>query len=563
MEPTSIIDSPPIPTVPATRPPSDLDGVQRFVRPFDAGCFAPGGSAFGLWLPAILITAVVLLSPVYLAIRSLGAGEKFWQQLLRWTTVEILFNTGLLVAVVTAVAVLIAAPLAWLTTRTNLPARKFWVVILSLPLVIPSYVGALVVIATLGPRGLLQQGFAQRFGIERLPEIYGFPGAVLTLSLLTYPLVLLTLRAGWQSLDPAQEEAASSLGLGPWRTFFRVTLPQLMPAIGSGGLLVALYTLSDFGAVSLLRYRSFTQAIYIQYQSSFDRSLAAGWSLLLVGLALVIVMGEQWCRGQRRYHRAGSGSRRPARIVCLAAWRWPATMMCGLLALVALVAPLGVLLFWLIRGAFAGELLVIEWRLIGNTLGASGLAAITGLIAALPIAILAVRYPSWQSRLIERISYLGYALPGIAVALAMVFFSIRYAGPLYQTLPLLILAYVVLFLPQAVGAIRTSLLQVKPSVEEAARSLGAGAWRVTWRVTLPLVQAGLLAGFGLVFLTTMKELPATLILGPTGFQTLATRVWSTTIEGYLARAALPALLLIVLAAAPLAVLLWSQREEQA
>jgi iron(III) transport system permease protein len=179
-----------------------------------------------------------------------------------------------LAAVVTAASVAVAVPLAWLTARTDLPGRRAWAVLAALPLVIPSYVGGFVLVSMFGPRGLLQDALAP-LGVERLPEIYGLPGAALALTLFSYPYVLLTVRGALRGMDPALEEASRSLGSGGWATFFRVTLPQLRPAIVAGALLVALYSLSDFGAVSLLQFDSFSREIYTQYRSAFDRTPAA------------------------------------------------------------------------------------------------------------------------------------------------------------------------------------------------------------------------------------------------------------------------------------------------
>jgi iron(III) transport system permease protein len=190
------------------------------------------------------------------------------------------------------------------------------------------------------------------------------------------------------------------------------------------------------------------------------------------------------------------------------------------------------------------------------------LAAIVTVVAALPVAILAVRYAGRISGLLERATYIGFALPGIVIALALVFFGANYATPIYQTLGLLIFAYIILFLPQAVGAIRSGLLQISPRLEEAARSLGRTPRQTLTTVTLPLVRPAILAGAALVFLTTMKELPATLILSPIGFKTLATSIWSATSEAFFARAAVPALLLILVSSVPIAFMVIRERRGQ-
>jgi iron(III) transport system permease protein len=508
-------------------------------------------SSLPLWASAILVAVALLLPTVYLAIRALDAGDAALQALLRPRTWATLARTGWLAVAVTAVSAAIAVPVAWLTTRTDLPLRRLWAVLTPLPLVIPSYVGAYLFASALGPRGLLQQWLEAPLGITRLPEIYGFPGALFTLTLLSYPYILLSARAALQRLDPALEEASRSLGRGAWGTFWRVTLPHLRPALGSGGLLVALYALRDFGAVSIMRYDTFTRVIYVQYRS-FDRSQAALFALIVIGLTLVLLAFEARIYGRARYDRDSTGTARPPRYVPLGRWRWPALLFCAALVLLSLVLPASVLAYWLIRGLGAGETLSALGPATWNSLAASGIGAAATILAALPVAILVVRRPGRITRMLERLTYVAFALPGIAVALALVFFGINYARFLYQTFPMLILAYGILFLPQAVGALRTTLLQLHPSLEEAARSLGRGPARVFLTITVPLIRPGLVAGASLVFLTAMKELPATLILAPIGFKTLAIDVWSAVSEAFFARAAAPALLIVLMSSLPMA-----------
>ena len=499
----------------------------------------------------------MLLPLVYLVIRAEQGGREVIDLLWRGRTFEILRNTIILSLTVTLGSVALSLPLAWLTTRTDLPWRRFWAVMTTLPLVVPSYVGAFVVIAFLGPRGMAQ-GWLEPLGVERLPEIYGLFGAWLTLTLFSYPYVLLALRSALAGMDAALEEAARSMGYGAWTTFRRVTLPQLRPALAAGALLVALYTLSDFGAVSLLQFDTFTRAIYNQYRGAFDRTLAAGLALVLVTMTGAILLLEAWSRGGGAYHRSSAGSVRPPKPAALGRWKPLALVYCVGVVALALVMPLGVMSYWLARGLLADEPLLIVWRAALNSGYVALLAALVALLAAGPIVVLSVRFPGRLTGWIERLVFSGHALPGIVVALSLVFFGARYVPRLYQTLPMLVVAYVIRFLPEALGAMRASLLQVSPRVEEAARSLGHSTPRVWLRVTAPLARAGLLSGGSLVFLTVMKELPATLLLRPTGFDTLATRVWSASAGGFWARAAAPALLLIAIAAIPMIAIAWRE-----
>ena len=513
-----------------------------------------------VWLPALLIGALLLLAPVYLTVRTLGAGTDAVELIFRTRTLWVVFRTLILMATVMVACIVIATPLAWLTVRTNLPWRAFWRVATMLPLALPSYIVGFAIAVGLGPRGILQGWLETAFGVERLPSIYGFSGAAFTLVIISFPYVLLTVRAAMWSLDISLEESARALGRNRWQTFRSVTLPLLRPAILAGGLLTALYTLSDFGAVAMMRYETFTWSIFIQYGSALDRTLAAAWSLTLIVLALAVVWGEHAARGRARYYSSGGGASRPHQPVPLGRWRLPALAFCGLVVTVSLGLPLSVLVYWTVRGVAAGEPLDLLWRAAANSVGVSVLAAAITVICATPVAVLAVRYPGIFSRWLERLGFVGFALPGIVIALGLVFFGANYARWLYQSLAMLAAAYVTLFLPAAVGSLRASLAQVRPEVEEAARSLGKRPLAVLFTVTLPLIRPGILTGAALVFLLTMKELPATLILSPIGFTTLASSIWSAAEEAFFARAATPALLLVAVSAIPLALI--TLREER-
>ncbi len=519
---------------------------------------AASGAPFVVWGPAVLVGLAMLLPLAYLLVRSSGASGEAWALLFRAHTAQTLGRTALLITAVTLGSAAIAIPLAWLTVRTDLPLRGMWSVLGVLPLVIPSYVGAFLFVSLLGPRGTLQQMLGP-LGVDRLPEVYGLPGATLTLVLLSYPYLLLVMRGAWSNLDPATEDAARSLGHGSWGTMLRVTLPQLRPAIAVGSLLVALYTLSDFGAVSLMEYPTFTWVIFQQYESAFDRSIASVLSLVVVGIALVILLLESQTRGRLSYYRTGAGASRGPRVVTLGRWKWPALSLCAAVVGLSLVLPTAVLLHWLVRGVLAGEPMLFLFAATWNSVMAAGMAGVAAAAFSVPLAVLVVRYPGVLSRLLDRVTFVGFALPGVVVALALVFFGANYARPLYQTTWLLVFAYVVLFFPAALGATRAALHQVSPRIEEAARGLGWGSGQVMRAVTLPLVRSGVLMGGALVFLVSMKELPATLILGPLGFETLATAVWSASSEAFFARAAAPALTLILISSVPMAYLVTRER----
>jgi iron(III) transport system permease protein len=496
---------------------------------------------------AAIVVAAALLPLAYLLVRGLGADEESRAAVRLGPTLRLVLDTAVLVVGVVACTLVLGTALAWLVVRSDLPGRRAWGVALTLPLVIPSYVGALVLLGALGPKGLLQQGL-EPLGVDRLPDLYGYEGALLALTLSTYPYVFLIAAAALRSLDASLEEAARSLGRSPLRVFLTVTIPALRPALGASALLVALYALADFGAVSLMQYPTLTRAVYLQYESLLDRNAAAILALVLVALAALVVALEGRVRRRGVAYRSSPGAGRRARIVALGRWRWAAAAGSFAVAGIFLALPLGVLGWWTVEGASAGAPFRLAWNAALDSALASGAAAGCAALAAIPIALLAWRHPSAPARLLERTAYVPNAVPGIAVALALVFFGARYGGVLYQSLLMLVFAYVVRFLPQALATTRSALELIDPRVEEASRSLGRGPTRTLLAVVLPLARPGVLAGAALVFLSAMKELPATLLLRPIGFDTLATEIWTDTSIGAYSDAAPSALLLIAVSA---------------
>jgi iron(III) transport system permease protein len=303
-----------------------------------------------------------------------------------------------------------------------------------------------------------------------------------------------------------------------------------------------------------MRFDAFTRVIYAQYQGRLDRTPAAVLALALIVIAIGILWVEQKTRGRAAYF-----SRKPTRRVgrrpvhgrtALAVYGF----LTGLVA-AAMVLPITTLVIWLARGWARGADLGLRWGSLAGSLSGSLLAAVVAMAAALPIAVLAIRYRSRPTRWLDRSVYIIFSVPHIAVALAVVFFGAAYLGPLYQSFVVLVLVYAALFLAQATGAAGAALVNVNPHLEEAARSLGKSQAQTLRSITLPLIRRGLLAGGVLVFLTTMKELPATLLLRPTGFNTLAVDVWSLTADLRYAQAAAPALVLLIAAAGPMYLLL--------
>jgi iron(III) transport system permease protein len=369
----------------------------------------------------------------------------------------------------------------------------------------------------------------------------------------SYPYVLLPVAAVLRAADGGMEEVARSLGHRPVRVFLCVTLRQAWPAATAGGLLVALYVLSDFGAVSLMRYETFTLGIYTSYRGTFNRTPAAVLGCVLVALAALVTWAEARARG-RAARRIGRGAGRPPAVVALGRFRplW-AAFVAAVLA-IALGVPAASLTHWMVVGSSLGVDLPDLVGAAGVTLQVAALGAMLTTLLAMPAGVLAARHRGRATAVLENAIYAGHALPGITVGLALVFLGVRLLPGVYQQMPLLLVGYAVLFLPLAVGAVRSAVTAAPPGVEEVARSLGASRPATLVRVTLPLAAPGLVAGAALVFLTIAKELPATLMLRPTEVDTLAVRLWSHTGAGQFAAAAPYAVALVLLAVVPALVL---------
>ena len=486
-----------------------------------------------LLVPALVTAALALLPLGYLGVRALDHGvSEVVDVLWRDRTLLLVLRSLGLAAAVTAAALVVGVSLAWLTTRAWLPGRRACAVLASLPLAVPSYVAAYAWVAA-------------------FPRIPPFVGALLVLTLCCYPYVLLPVAAALQRADPALEEVSAALGRGRLSTFLTVTLAQVRAAAAAGALLVALYVLSDFGAVAILRFDAFTRVIYASYRSSFDGVTAAVLGSVLVLVTVAIVAAEGRSRGRAQQARVGAGAPRRGTPVRLGAGGTTVALAwCALVVGLGIGVPLASLGYWLARGSSAGLQLGELATAAGATVIVSALGALATTLLAVPVGVLAARYRGSGVRLLEHAAYAGHALPGIVVALSLVFFAVRFAYPVYQQVPLLVVAYAVLFLPAAVGAVRASVALSPPVLEEVARSLGRRPLRVLRDVTLPVAGPGVAAGAALVFLTCMKELPATLLLRPTGMETLATELWGQTQVGAYAAAAPYAAGLVLLAALP-------------
>jgi iron(III) transport system permease protein len=511
------------------------------------GPAAPDGSASrsrrwrrpGLLQLASAGVVVVVTSPlVFLAVEASQAGWGEARRLLgRPLIVTLMWHTVTLTLAVTLGAVVLGFVAGYLVERTDLPGRRVWIVVLTLPLAVPEFV----------------HGYSW---VSLMPGVQGYWGAVLVMTSSLYPLVFLPVAATLHRSDIGAEEVSRSLGHGPWVTLWRVTIPLTRPALAGGALLVSLYLLGEYGAFAMLRFTTFATAIYTQFKLGFDAVSGALLTVVLCGLALVVVAMDALTGRRGRVSREGDVGRRqdPVR---LGRWRFPAAVVLTAMSGVALGVPAFALVFWLIKGSSTTLPPASIWQAAAATLGYSLAAAAVATAAAVPVALYGWRHRSRWARAAEHGAYLTRALPGIAVALSVVFFAVRYAPAIYQQPPLLVAAYVILFFPLALTGVRSALAQVPPGVEEVARSLGVGPLSVLARVTLPLIVPGLGAAAAMVALTASTELTATLLLHPTGTQTLATVFWSYT-TGLAYGAAAPYAALMIILTVP-AVLILTRR----
>ncbi|MBV1910810.1 MAG: iron ABC transporter permease [Kangiellaceae bacterium] len=481
--------------------------------------------------PFALIIALIALLPVGVLFVLASDSLQFFDP----HNLNVLYNTLLLMGFTILGAVIIGVPLAFLTTYVQLPWQRLWLILFAAPLAMPSYLGAFTFYAAFGPGGEIHN----LLGLPT-PSISGLAGASIIMSLYTYPFVMLTTRAALTSLDASQVYAARTLGMSLMMSLWRVVLPRILNGIAAGTLLAAMYALSDFGTPAIMGLDTFTRVIYVEY-NSFGLAQAAMLSLqLLVIVGLVLFLESRIKGTQEKPSQQLSFFPNRKQLLGMLVTTTP-------IVILSILLPLSIFFLWLWRDGIGNFELVIAW----NSAHASILAAIVAVVLALPLAYAAIG--GKFGRLLERVAYMGFGVPGIVMGTALVYVGLQLPF-LYQTLGLLVLAYVLRFLPLAVGTIRSTSESLDGSMLNAARVLGASPQEAFRRITLPLSMRGIIAGAALVFLESMRELPATLLLGPTGFETLATYLWRVYEAGYFGRAAIPGLLLILISGLALALM---------
>ena len=494
----------------------------------------------GLVVAAALVALVTLAPLAIIASRALEPG---WAAasayLLRPRMGELLTNTVALLLITVPLTVIIGVGAALLVERSSLPGAAAWRVVLLAPLAVPAFVSS--------------------YAWSSLwPSLTGLGGAVLVTTLAYYPFVYLPASALLRSLDQGDVDAARALGETAVGAVRRIILPQLRPAICGGALLVALHLLAEFGVMQMMRFSTLTTAIVQQYAVGFSDAAGSLLAMTLIGLCLLVLTLEVLARGRVRIARVGPGSWQLPVRATLGRWTSPALIALTALAGLAVGVPVALVTRWLLRavqnGVVSGSTVLAT---TSTTLLLALLAGLAALVAALPSAWLLSRHRTPLADALERVTFLASALPGVVVGLALVTAAVQWARPVYQTVGLVVLAYVILFVPRTIVTWRAGLSASPAELSEAARSLGQGPIRTFGRVVLPLVAPSALAGFVLVFLATTTELTATLLLAPTGTQTLATAFWAASDELDYAASA-PYAAVMILLSAPLTLLLRRQ-----
>jgi iron(III) transport system permease protein len=476
---------------------------------------------------------VVVLPLAFLGLQAIQVG---WQQLdqllFRGLTAQLIWNTVSLTVVVTGFCAVIGTLTAWFVERTEVPGRAFWAVLVVIPLGIPDFV------VSFGWRAIF-------------PSFGGFWAAVLVMTLALYPLVYLPVAANLRNADPAQEEVARSLGLSRVQAFWRVTVSQARLAIFGGSMLVGLVVLAEFGAFEILGFRTLTTEIYTEFKVGFNAPEACALSLILVALGAAMLLGEGSVRGGGRGSRIGAGAARPLRPRPLGRALPAALGGLSLLVTLALGVPIGAIVYLIARGGTTTLPAASLAGAAGHTFAYAAAAGLVATIAALPVALLSIRFAGRPARVLERTSMLVLAVPGLVIALSFTYFTEHLLqGSYYQTPPLLVVTYAVMFFPMAVVSVRAAVARSPVGLEEVGHALGVSRRSVFLRVTLPLIAPGLAAAFSLVFLEAATELTATLVLHPTNVETLATQFWEYQSNLSYSQAAPYAGVMVLIAAVP-------------
>lgn len=545
----------------------DLLGAPQVRTPVRPAAGAPAGRG---WQLASWVLATLTAIPLLVILSGWASVEGvIWQHLFKTVLPDLLINTAVLVAGVGSGVLILGVGLAWLTTMCEFPGRRFFDWALMMPLAVPAYVLAFIAVGLLDFSGPVQTWLRGIFGADGFwfPPIRSAGGVIAVMTLTFYPYVYMLARSAFLGQGQSSLEAARVLGLGPWAAFLRVAVPTARPAIVAGVSLALMETLADFGTVAVFNYDTFTTAIYKAWFGLFNLPAAAQLASLLLLLVALALYGERLLRGRARYHISGRCSP-PRRFPLYGVRAAAAFVACGLVLSLAFLIPLGQLLVWAWARA-AQDLDARYWSTFGHTLTLGISAAVLTVVGALVLGYARRHYGERWLNLGVRIATLGYALPGSVLAVGVMIsltwldnrlietlevFGIQAGLILRNTILALLFAYLVRFLAVAFGPVDSALERIRPSLLEAAQGLGATQSEILRRIYLPLLSPGILTGLLLVMVDVMKEMPATLLLRPFGWDTFAVHIFQMTTEGQWERAALPALTLVVTGILPVILL---------
>lgn len=517
------------------------------------------------WRAAAFLVSLITLIPLLVVLASfLSPQPEIWSHLVQHVLPDLLTNTFWLLLGVALGTGVLGTTLAWLTTVCEFPGRRFFSWALVLPLAIPAYVTAFVSIGLLDFTGPVQTLLRSWIGTSFwFPPIRSRGGVILVMTLALYPYVYLLARNAFLTQGKRALEVGQSLGLSRSQSFVKIALPMARPWIVGGTLLALMEALADFGTVAVFNYDAFTTAIYKAWFGLFSLSAASQLASLLVLLVLLLALGEQLWRGDKRYHVAGTSQH--SRYTLGPRLRWVACLYASTVLIVAFVVPVGQLVLWSLQ-VFAADFDTRYPSFVWHSVLLSGMAALLVALAAGVLAYALRLYRDWPTLFFARLSTLGYAIPGTVLAVG-IFIPVAWldrqllailppwinptGGALLRgTLAVMLLAYVARFLAPGFNALDSAMQRITRSQEEAARSLGLSGPRLFLRVYFPLLRGGFVSATLLAFVDVMKEMPITLMTRPFGWDTLSVRIFEMTSEGQWERAALPAVALVLVGLIP-------------
>lgn len=521
------------------------------------------------WPLAATAVAIVLGAPLIAVVASLATpAVDVWAHLWRTQLVELVLNTVLLLVGVGGGTLVLGVGLAWLVVGYRFPGRAVLEWALLLPLAMPAYVIGFAVLGIVGPTGSIQRFIAEEIGLlTPIPDPRAYWGVAGVMTLVFYPYVYLLARAAFREHGAATLETARALGCSRRRAFLRVTLPMARPAIVAGVALAMMEALADFGTVAAFGYRTLTEAVYRVWYGMFDRAAAAQLASLLLLLALALLALERALRRRARFYQSARRGPVLAPVPLRGFAGWLATGACASVLALGFVIPVLQLLAWAHESAEAWDTMLPAFaRLVANTTLLAAAAAVTAVVIGFVLAYAVRLRPSSAVRGAARLAGMGYALPGSVIAVGVLgvltvvdhFLADGLEIVLGRPTALLltgsaiglVYAYVVRFLAVGLQTIEAGIAKIPPSLDDAARSLGCRPTAALRRIHLPLMRRSTLAALVLVFVETTKEMPATLLLRPFGFDTLAVAVWERTSESLWAEATLPALAIVATALVP-------------